>query len=78
MRRSPHGGTVLSRRAFLRGTGVAMALPFLDAMRPAFGAEAHAELPRRMVAIETIMGILPLFFFPEKSGRDYELTPYLD
>ncbi len=78
MRRSPHGGTVLSRRAFLRGTGVAMALPFLDAMRPAFGAEAHAELPRRMVAIETNMGILPQFFFPEKSGRDYELTPYLE
>ncbi len=78
MRRSPHGGTVLSRRAFLRGTGVALALPFLDAMRPAFGAQAHAELPRRMVAIETNMGILPQFFFPEKSGRDYELTPYLD
>lgn len=54
-----------------------MALPLLDAMRPAFGAEASAELPRRMVAVETNMGILPQFFFPEKTGRDYELTPYL-
>ncbi|MFO0927584.1 MAG: hypothetical protein U0736_11170 [Gemmataceae bacterium] len=31
-----------------------------------------------MVAIETNMGILPQFFFPEKAGCDYALTPYLD
>jgi hypothetical protein len=67
----------LSRRAFLRGTGVSMALPFLDAMLPAHGAEAATVIPRRMVAIETNMGILPQFFFPEKAGRDYELSPYL-
>ena len=67
----------LSRRAFLRGTGVAMALPFLDAMTPLRGAEAAADIPRRMVAIETNMGILPQFFFPVKAGRDYELSPYL-
>ena len=68
----------LSRRAFLKGTGVCLALPLLEAMRPAFGAEAAAAAtPRRMVAIETNMGILPQFFFPEKAGRDYELSPYL-
>lgn len=67
----------LSRRTFLRGTGVALALPWLDAMRPAFGA-APADVPRRMVAIETNMGILPQFFFPEKSGSDYGSSPYLD
>ena len=66
----------LSRRTFLRGTGVALALPWLEAMRPAFGA-APTEVPRRMVAIETNMGILPQFFFPEKAGREYEETPYL-
>lgn len=71
-------GNALSRRTFLRGAGVTLALPFLDAMRPAFGAGSKAELPRRMVAIETNMGILPQFFFPEKAGRDYELTPYLE
>ncbi|MCE9564232.1 MAG: DUF1552 domain-containing protein [Planctomycetes bacterium] len=67
----------LSRRTFLRGTGVAMALPMLDAMRPAFAAE-KAEIPRRMVAIETNMGILPQYFFPEKAGKDYVLSPYLE
>ena len=67
----------LSRRAFLCGTGVAFALPLLDAMRPAFAADDVKQTPRRMIAIQTNMGILPQFFFPEKAGRDYELTPYL-
>jgi len=67
----------LSRRAFLRGAGVAFALPLLDAMRPAFAADDVKQTPRRMIAIQTNMGILPQFFFPEKAGRDYELTPYL-
>jgi hypothetical protein len=54
-----------------------MALPLLDAMQSAFAAEDAKAIPRRMIAIETNMGILPQFFFPEKAGRDYELTPYL-
>jgi hypothetical protein len=70
---------LLGRRAFLRGAGFCLALPLLDAMRPAFGADAKAGAPpRRMVAIETNMGIMPQFFFPEKSGPDYVLTPYLE
>jgi len=69
----------LSRRSLLRGTGVAIALPLLDAMRPAFcNDSAEKTIPRRMVAIETNMGILPQFFFPEKGGKDYELSPYLN
>ena len=75
----------LSRRTLLRGAGVAMALPMLEAMRPLLGsaaaaseaAQAAAGLPRRMVAIQTNMGIMPQFFFPEKAGKDYELSPYL-
>lgn len=55
-----------------------MALPMLEAMRPALGAVTNVSAaPRRMVAIETNMGIMPQFFFPEKPGRDYELSPYL-
>ena len=76
--RRPPSVAPLSRRSLLRGTGVALALPFLDAMRPAFGAAAKAAVPRRMVAIETNMGILPQYFFPEKEGLEYESTPYLD
>ncbi len=70
----------LSRRSFLRGTGFCLALPLLDAMTPAFGQERKKAdaVPRRMVAIETNMGILPQFFFPEKAGRDYALSPSLE
>jgi len=69
----------LFRRTFLKAAGTTLALPWLEAMRPAFAkAEAAKKIPRRMVAIETNMGIMPQFFFPEKSGRDYALTPYLE
>ena len=68
-----------NRRTFLKGSGVLLALPFLDAMRPAFARAADAvPVPRRMVAIETNMGILPQFFFPEQAGKDYKLSPYLE
>ena len=72
----------LSRRSFLRGAGVAVSLPLLDAMRPAPARAERAagseKVVRRMVAIETNMGILPQFFFPEKAGKDYAPGPYLE
>jgi len=66
----------LSRRAFLRGAGVGVALPLLDAMTPAFAKPG--KVVRRLVGMETNMGIMPQFFFPEKAGRDYVATPYLE
>ena len=70
------GPGTLSRRTFLRGAGVAIALPLLDCMLPR-GHAGQAAVPRRLVAVETNMGILPQFFFPDRPGRDYTLTPYL-
>lgn len=67
----------LDRRTFLRGAGVAMALPLLDGMRRRVSAAAPA-VKRRMVCINTPLGVHPEFFFPEKAGRDYELSPYLE
>jgi hypothetical protein len=69
--------TAISRRTLLRATGVTLALPLLDAMRPAFAADV-TESPRRLVAIQTNMGILPQYFFPEKAGTDYKASPYLE
>lgn len=74
----------ISRRRFLRGTGVALSLPLLDAMRPAFASTAEdAALnpggkPRRMLAVCNNLGILPGEFFPKNSGRDYVASPYLE
>ena len=68
----------LNRRTFLQAAGMSMALPMLDAMEGKLSAAEKAKaIPRRMVAIQTNMGILPQFFFPEKAGKDYELSPYL-
>lgn len=73
----------LSRRKLLRGAGVAMSLPMLDAMVPAFqrnaaAAEVSSNPPRRMIAIQSNMGILSQHFFPTATGVDFELTAYLD
>jgi hypothetical protein len=69
----------LNRRRFLRATGVSLALPWLEALAPrrAFGA-APPPPRRRMVCICTPLGLHPPYFFPEKAGRDYPLTPYLE
>ncbi len=68
----------ISRRAFLRGTGVSLALPFLDAMWPQRLLAAQATAPRRLVAVCTSLGIYGPALFPKQTGRDYESTPYLD
>jgi hypothetical protein len=71
----------LSRRSFLRGTGVALGLPLLDAMLPAFArAASNAPEPRRMLAICNNLGLLPEKFFPahDQTGRGYTLSPYLE
>ncbi len=65
-----------SRRTFLRAAGVTLALPWLESLLPASATEATA--PRRMVCVETNMGILPQFFFPAKAGRNFAGTPYLE
>lgn len=67
----------LARRTFLRASGVSIALPLLEAMRPAAAGDAEVRSPRRMVCIQTNMGILPRYFFPEGVGKDYTAGPYL-
>jgi len=69
----------IHRRTFLRAAGVSMALPLLDAVTPRFArAAGPVKIPRRMVCINTPLGLHPPFFFPKTAGRDYELTPYLE
>jgi len=72
----------LSRRTFLRGSGVALALPWLDAMMPALATRAQAsdalEPPKRFVAINYGLGFHGPHLFPQQTGADYEPTPYLE
>jgi len=79
-------GRALSRRGFLRGAGIALSLPLLDAMTPAFAALKATDsvastpggTPRRMFAICNNLGLLPDQFFPKTAGPDYQPSPYLD
>ena len=68
---------MLSRRTFLRGAGVAMALPLMESMTPVFARSKQPKLPQRMFAICNNLGLLPDRFFPKNRGRNYELSPYL-
>lgn len=67
----------ISRRRFLQGAGVALALPALG--RYSFAAGPDGQPPRRFLGICNNLGLLPEKFFPSKgSGRDYVLSPYLE
>ncbi len=69
----------LSRRQLLRTASVALGLPMLEAMTPAFARAAETAPPRRMLAVCNNLGVLPELFFPEQqdAGADYKLSPYL-
>ncbi|MCC6511201.1 MAG: DUF1552 domain-containing protein [Pirellulaceae bacterium] len=69
----------IPRRTFLQATGVAIGLPFLEAMLPV--GKAHARmveaLPRRTVLIGQPLGMYGPNFFPEQSGSEYVPSRYL-
>lgn len=68
----------MDRRTFLRATGVAIGLPFLDAMLPSISAQAAAnQAPKRMVLIARPLGMYAPNFFPEQTGANYEPSRYL-
>jgi len=66
----------INRRTFLRASGVAMALPLLESMSPAF-ARAAATPPRRMVNVCNTLGLYSESWFPKAAGTGYEATEYL-
>ena len=79
-------GKHLPRRAILKGLGVSIALPFLDAMTPAvgaFGRAAAAPRPLRLIAMEMVHGVAGATAFgakknmwsPADSGAAFDLTP---
>jgi len=75
-------GKQFPRRAFLRGVGATVALPFLDAMVPAGRVRAASPDPVRLVCIEEVHGLAGcnnwgasrFLFAPEQTGRDFTLV----
>jgi hypothetical protein len=80
-------GKAIPRRSFLRGMGVTVALPYLDAMQPAVrrlsstAANAAAKDKVRVVCIESVHGAAgsnnwgasKFLWAPEKVGKGYDL-----
>ena len=66
----------LPRRRFLRGMGVTLGLPLLDAMVPALSAKTEEPVPR-LGFIYIANGVIQDQWTPKTTGRDYELTPIL-
>ena len=72
----------ISRRTVLRGMGVTMALPFLEAMTPAGGVKAAAK-KIRLACIEmvhgsagsTVIGQQKHWWAPAATGRSFDLAP---
>ncbi|MBI1310987.1 DUF1552 domain-containing protein [bacterium] len=68
----------LSRRSFLRATGVTVSLPVLQCMTAKAAGEPSTREARRMIAICAPLGIHTPHLFPQTAGPDYEVTKYLE
>ncbi len=62
----------LPRRTILRGIGIGMALPMLDAMVPALSAAPKAA--PRLAFFQTPNGISMPYWTPKETGRGFEFT----
>ena len=67
----------LERRTFLRGVGVTLALPFLDAMIPAFSKAAVSAPARRLGFYYIPNGAIMDRWTPNADGKSFEMTPIL-
>ena len=67
----------LSRRSLLRGMGVSLALPALDAMAPALLRGAGQTQPLRLAFVYVPNGIIMKDWTPAAEGKGYALPKTL-
>ena len=68
----------LDRRTAIRGGGVALLMPWLNAMSPAFATAAEQQPARRFVAMTLGLGLHEANLVPESAGPDYKPSRYLE
>jgi hypothetical protein len=69
----------LSRRTFLRGAGISLGLPMLEAMTPALAKAATAgPKAKRFVGVSLALGLHNPNLVPTGTGRDYVPSRYLN
>lgn len=67
----------ISRRTLLRGTGAALALPWMETMAKAADSTSLVEPPLRTAFLFMPNGVRPDYWTPAGDGEDYEITPHL-
>lgn len=69
----------MNRRTFLRGAGVAIALPMLEAMIPGGQPQQTARPIKRFVCLSNNYGVYPQAFFPDprQVGARYDIPETL-
>ena len=67
----------VDRRTFLRGAGTALALPFLDAMQPAFAGPSSTTPIKRLAIAYVPNGIIMDHWTPAGEGAAFELPVIL-
>ena len=79
-----NAGFPISRRTLLRGAGAALALPWLEAMRPnqasaaEFEGAAPNDAPIRMAALFVPNGVRQDMWTPKGTGNEFDLSPTLE
>lgn len=68
---------MLSRRTVLKQAGVALCLPALDAMVPAFAAGPAPANPKRFIGVSLSLGVHNPLLVPKDEGTNYTPSPYL-
>ena len=62
-----------TRRHFLKGAGISIALPYLESLHAATADPS----PKRMVFVSTGLGMNPRTFFPKETGAEFAPSPVL-
>ena len=70
-----------SRRHFLKATGVTLALPMLESIRPLVADTAEdrpAGPAKRLICTGAYLGYHREAIYPKQTGRDFEMSPTLE
>ena len=75
--RNPKNPHSVSRRMFLRGAGVVVALPYLESLVPREAKAASSTTPQRLVLFHVPCGINLATWTPTQTGTSYTLSQTL-
>ncbi|MCA1964794.1 MAG: DUF1552 domain-containing protein, partial [Prosthecobacter sp.] len=67
----------LSRRTMLRGAGIMLGLPMLEAMTPALAVSRETGRAKRFFGMSLALGLHNPNLVPEGKGADYKPSRYL-